>query len=76
MFGTPVGTIKGKSLGSKVAVTAWTGDPKTYQRKGDFGIARVAICPTFNESAFKKFRDAFRGKSPEGIPVSANTPGS
>jgi hypothetical protein len=75
MFGTPVGTIKGKSLGSKVAITAWTGDPKTYQLKGDFGTAHVAICPTFNESAFKTFRDAFRGKGPEGVPTSANDPG-
>lgn len=76
MFGTPIGTIKGKSLGSKVALTAWTGDPKTYQQKGNYGIGHVAICPTFNESAFKKFRDAFRGKGPEGVPASANTPGS
>jgi hypothetical protein len=75
MFGTPIGTIKGKSLGSKVALTAWTGDPTTYQRKGDFGTGHVAICPTFNDGAFKKFRDAYRGKGPEGIPTSANDPG-
>jgi hypothetical protein len=75
MFGTPIGTIKGKSLGSKVAITAWTGDPTKYQRNGDYGIGHVAICPTFNESAFKKFRDAFRGKGPEGIPTSQNNPG-
>lgn len=75
LFGTPIGTIKGKSLGSKVALTAWTGDPKTYQRNGDYGTGHVAICPTFNESAFKAFRDAFRGKGPEGIPTSANNPG-
>jgi hypothetical protein len=76
MFGTPIGTIKGKSLGSKIAVTAWTGDPATYQRKGDYGTGHVAICPTFNESAFKTFRDAYRGKGPEGIPTSANEPGT
>jgi hypothetical protein len=75
MFGTPLGTIKGKSLGSKVALTAWTGDPSTYQRNGDFGTGHVAICPTFDQAAFTKFRDAFRGKGPEGIPTSANNPG-
>jgi len=76
MFGTPLGSINGKSLGSKIGVTAWTGDPATYQRKGDFGTGHVAVCPTFDQAAFTKFRDAYRGKGPEGIPASANTPGS
>ena len=75
MFGTPLGTIKGKSLGSKVAITAWTGDPSKYQRSGDYGTGHLAICPSFNESAFAQFRDAYRGKGPEGIPTSANNPG-
>lgn len=76
MVGTPIGTIKGKSLDSKIALTVWTGDPTTYQRKGDFGTGHVAVCPTFDQAAFTKFRDAFRGKGPEGVPASANTPGS
>jgi hypothetical protein len=75
MFGTPLGTIKGKSLGSKIALTAWTGDTSKYQIKGYYGIGHVAICPTFNEGAFKNFRDAFRGKGPEGISTAANDPG-
>jgi hypothetical protein len=75
MFGTPVGTIKGKSLGSKIGITAWTGNPSTYQRNGDFGTGHVAVCPAFDHAAFTKFRDAFRGKGPEGIPTSANNPG-
>ena len=75
MFGTPLpGTIDGKGLGSKVAITAWTGSPTTYQRS-DWGFLHLAICPRFDESAFKKFRDAYRGKGPEGIPTSANNPG-
>ena len=74
MFGTPLGTINGKSLGSKVAVTAWTGNSATYQRS-DWGTQHLAICPTFNESAFTKFRDAYRGQGPEGIPTSQNNPG-
>jgi hypothetical protein len=75
MFGTPLGTINGKSLGSKVAITAWTGDPRTYQRS-DWGTEHVAICPRFDEQAFKAFRDGFRGQGPEGIPTSNNNPGS
>jgi hypothetical protein len=75
MFGTPLpGTIDGKSLGSKVAITAWTGDASTYQRS-NWGFEHVAVCPRFDESAFTKFRDAYRGKGPEGIPTSANNPG-
>jgi uncharacterized protein DUF3105 len=74
MFGTPVGTIDGKSLGSKVAISAWTGDPSTYQQK-DWGEEHLAVCPSFDESAFKKFRDEYRGHGPEGIPTDQNNPG-
>jgi len=76
MLGTPVGTIAGKSLGSKVAITAWTGDPATYTEKGDYGTGHVATCERFEKSAFEKFRDAFRGKGPESVAVSQNQPGT
>jgi hypothetical protein len=75
MLGTPAEPIDGKSLGSKVAITAWTGDPTKYGRSGYYGFGHAAVCPTFNESAFKTFRDAYRGKGPEGIPTSLNNPG-
>jgi hypothetical protein len=75
MFGTPLTSIAGKSLGSKIALTSWTSLPGTYYVNGDYGIGHVAICPTFNEHAFKVFRDAYRGKGPEGIPLSADEPG-
>jgi hypothetical protein len=75
MLGTPAAPIDGKTLGSKVAITAWTGDPTKYGRNGYFGFGHVAVCPTFDEGAFKKFRDAYRGKGPEGVPTSANDPG-
>ena len=75
MLGTPAAPVDGKSLGSKVAITAWTGDPSKYGRNGYHGFGHVAVCPTFDEGAFKKFRDAYRGKGPEGIPTSANNPG-
>jgi hypothetical protein len=71
MFGTPYA-----KLGNKIALTAWTGDPSTYYRNGDYGMGHIAICPKFDEAAFTAFRDAYRGKGPEGIPESSNTPGS
>jgi hypothetical protein len=75
MVGTPLTSIAGKSLGSKIALTAWTSLPGTYYANGDYGIGHVAICPTYNEHAFKVFRDAYRGKGPEGIPLSDDEPG-
>jgi hypothetical protein len=71
MIGTPA-----PRLGSKVAITAWTGDTSHYFVNGDYGQGHVAICPRFDEHAFKTFRDAYRGKGPEGIPMSANQPGT
>jgi Protein of unknown function (DUF3105) len=75
MFGTPLTSIAGKSLGDKIALTSWTGDTSRYYRNGYYGIGHVAICPTFNEHAFKVFRDAYRGKGPEGIPLADDEPG-
>jgi hypothetical protein len=49
------------SLSGKIALTAWT---------------RLATCTRFSERAFKAFRDTFRGKGPEGFPVSSLKPGS
>ena len=72
MFGTPLA-----GLGDKVAITAWTGDPSKYSvlQNGYHGIGHVAVCRTFDQNAFTAFRDAFRGKGPEGIPLSVDQPG-
>jgi hypothetical protein len=75
VVGTPAEPIDGKSLGSKVAITAWTGDPSKYGKNGYYGFGHAAVCPTFDKAAFTKFRDAYIGKGPEGIPTSANDPG-
>jgi hypothetical protein len=72
-FGTPY-----KNLGSKVAITAWTGNPAKYTKNGYFGQGHIGVCPTFDdkvETAFKAFRDAYRGKGPEGIPLDLDKPG-
>jgi Protein of unknown function (DUF3105) len=75
LVGTPLTSIAGKSLGDKIALTSWTSLPGEYYANGNYGIGHVAICPSFNEHAFKVFRDAYRGKGPEGIPLSDDEPG-
>jgi hypothetical protein len=70
-----VGTLYPK-LGDKIALTAWTGDPNRYYHKNYYGIGKLAICPRFDQKAFAAFRDAFRGKGPEGVPLSSDVPGS
>lgn len=71
MLGTPY-----PSLGDKIALTAWTGDPARYYHNGYYGIGHIAVCKSYDAKAFRAFRDAYRGKGPEGIPESANKPGS
>jgi Protein of unknown function (DUF3105) len=63
-------------LGKKIALTAWTGDPYRYMRKGYFGEGHIAKCSRFDEDAFRAFRDEYRGKGPERIPVAVNRPGT
>jgi hypothetical protein len=66
MFGTPYA-----ALGNKIALTAWTAIPggKGYYQDGNYGMGHIAVCPSFDQHAFATFRDAFRGKGPEGIPL-------
>ena len=57
-------------LGNKIALVAWT------QKRGETrGQGRVAKCTRFDQTAFKAFRDAFRGKGPERFPVDLLRPG-
>jgi hypothetical protein len=72
MFGTPIA-----GLGNKIALTAWTGDPAKYNssKNGYHGMGHVAICKSFDQKAFAAFRDAYRAKGPEGIPVQYDEPG-
>jgi len=72
-FGTPYPT-----LGGKIAISAWTGDPTNYQQNGYYGQGHLAICTRYDdatEKAFTAFRNAYRGHGPEGIPLSADAPG-
>ena len=73
MFGTPY-----LNLGSKIAITAWTGDPTRYQQNGYYGQGHIATCPAYTAAAataFKAFRDQYRGNGPEGIPIGSDQPG-
>ncbi|HEY3922641.1 MAG TPA: DUF3105 domain-containing protein [Gaiellaceae bacterium] len=79
VFGTPLESLNGKSLGDKIALTAWTGDTSKYYQlvngKRYYGIGHVAICSKFSQKAFAAFRKAYRGKGPEGIPLADDEPG-
>jgi hypothetical protein len=73
VFGTPIA-----GLDSKVAITAWTGDSSRYAQKGYYGEGHLAVCTSYTDKtakAFRAFRDAYRGKGPEGVPLSADQPG-
>jgi hypothetical protein len=76
VIGTPI-----DGLGNRIALTAWTADP-TFKGdlgmsylSGRYGMGHIAVCPQFDEKAFRAFRDAYRGKSPQGFPLSADAKG-
>jgi hypothetical protein len=60
--------------GSKIYLTAWNAEIKNGNLVKGTGV--VATCPRFSEQAFTAFRDEFRGKGPERVPVSGLTPGT
>lgn len=73
VFGTPY-----PKLGTKVAITAWTGNPVKYGHANYYGQGHVAVCPRYTSAtakAFRAFRNAYRGHGPEGVPLSADKPG-
>jgi uncharacterized protein DUF3105 len=76
VFGTPIA-----GLGRKIALTAWTADPSWKGEPGlaylnhHYGMGHIAVCTSFDEAAFAAFRDAYRGKSPQGFPLSKDKPG-
>ena len=76
MLGTPVA-----GLGARIALTAWTadpawkGDPGLAYLHGYYGMGHIAVCTRFDQAAFAAFRDAYRGRSPQGFPLSGDRPG-
>jgi hypothetical protein len=54
----------------KITLAAWNAEA------GESGNGRLAVCGAFDEDAFTAFRDAYRGKGPERIPVEQLPPGT
>jgi hypothetical protein len=52
------------------ALVAWNAP------SGEAGNGRVLTCPSFDEEAFAKFKDVYRGKGPERFDVSTLTRGA
>jgi hypothetical protein len=63
------------ALGDKIALGAWTAEDDAKVEKPKPGTAYLAICPSYDEKAFKAFRDAFRYHGPERIPADFMQPG-
>jgi hypothetical protein len=57
-------------LRGKITLGAWNAEP------GESGNGRLAVCEAFSEDAFEAFRNAYRGKGPERIPVEQLAPGA
>ena len=73
MFGTPYA-----GFGSRIAISAWTGNHAKYGRNGYYGQGHLATSLHYDAAtakAFRTFRDAYRGHGPEGVPLSADQPG-
>jgi len=60
--------------GNKIAQTAWTGDPNTYQTGNNYGEGHFSEGTAASPAAWKAFRDAFRAQGPERFPLSAMQP--
>ena len=62
-----------ESLGSKIAIGAWTTPSPS---EADKGTAHLATCTTFDEKAYAAFFDAYQFRGPERFPASSLLPGS
>ena len=63
-------------LGRDVALTAWNAEADQPGKQGKPGRGYLAKCRIFDEKAFKAFRDTYRGKGPERVPLSDLAPGT
>lgn len=63
-------------LGRDVALTAWNAEADQPGKQGKPGRGYLATCRIFDEAAFKAFRDSYRGKGPERIPLDQLAPGT
>jgi hypothetical protein len=64
------------SLGNRISLGAWTFDLGRLNAQRYQGEGRLAICPAFNEGAFREFVDEYRYKGPERLEPHDLTPGN
>jgi hypothetical protein len=63
-------------LGNRISLAAWTFDQGRLGQSGYEGEGRLALCPNYDEGAFRDFVDEYRGRGPEPFPVEDLAPGS
>jgi hypothetical protein len=64
------------ALGNRISLAAWTFDQARLVEDGYQGEGRLALCPTFDDGAFRTFVDEYRGRGPEPFPVEDLVPGT
>jgi hypothetical protein len=71
---SPLGMVAAPlpELGNKIALGAWTSkDPGS----SEVGTGHLALCTSVDVGAYKAFISMYRGRGPEGFPLSALQPG-
>jgi uncharacterized protein DUF3105 len=63
-------------LGKRISLAAWTFDQGRLVERGYEGEGRLALCPNYDEGAFRDFVDEYRGRGPEPFPVEDLAPGN
>jgi Protein of unknown function (DUF3105) len=63
-------------LGNRISLAAWTFDQARLVERGYEGEGRLALCPTYDEGAFRKFVDEYRFRGPERPDPETLTPGN
>jgi hypothetical protein len=60
------------AMKNKIAVGAWTSE---HPGSGEVGTGHLAICSTVDVKAYDAFIKEYRGRGPEGFPLSSLQPG-
>jgi hypothetical protein len=63
-------------LGNRISLAAWTFDEARVSERNYEGEGRLALCPTFDEGAFREFVDEYRFRGPERPDPETLSPGN
>jgi hypothetical protein len=63
-------------LDKRIALAAWTFDEARLVERGYEGEGRLALCPAFDEGAFRRFVDEYRFRGPERPDPETMVPGN